>query len=67
MHCERHDHSHAPMYRCRLKLQVWIKSLTVVLNFLCSQGVEGKYIRLSSSSVEGLDPPEFHVDPTLGM
>jgi hypothetical protein len=33
----------------------------------CFQGVEGKYIRLSSSSVEGLDPPEFHVDPTLGM
>ncbi|CAB4000138.1 Gamma-tubulin complex component 2 [Paramuricea clavata] len=28
-------------------------------------GVEGKYIRLSSSSIEGLDSPEFHVDPTL--
>ncbi|XP_028391404.1 gamma-tubulin complex component 2-like [Dendronephthya gigantea] len=30
-------------------------------------GVEGKYIRLSSSSLQGLDPPEFIVDSTLDI
>lgn len=33
---------------------------------LCFKGVEGKYIRLSSNSIQGLDPPEFIVDATLG-
>ncbi|XP_046850541.1 gamma-tubulin complex component 2-like [Xenia sp. Carnegie-2017] len=28
-------------------------------------GVEGKYIHLKSQSIEGLEPPEFSIDPTL--